>query len=275
MRFVGKVAIVTGGGSGIGAASARALSAQGANVAVVDVDFAAAEKVVDSMENPAIAIRADVGNENEVSNYIAETVDAYGKVDFHHLNAGIVGSLTSLTQTSTEEFDRVVAVNLRGVFLGIRDAFRQFGAQRTGGAIVVTSSIAGLRGSHDLLPYQASKHGTLGLVKGAAMLGGPHQIRVNAVAPGLVPTSLFSDTSGETGAGSDMEQRSTTVPLRRVGSPEEIASVVAFLLSDEAAYVNGAVVPVDGGSAQVNTVRPSGGAGAWDTSTLTLMDLNP
>jgi NAD(P)-dependent dehydrogenase (short-subunit alcohol dehydrogenase family) len=159
-----------------------------------------------------------------------------------------------------------MGVNLRGPFLGVRAAFRQYAAQGGGGAIVITASIASLRGSHDLLAYQTSKHGVLGLMRGAAMYGGPMGVRVNAVAPGLVPTGLFTAAKDASGGGNDMLQRGTTVPLRRTGTPDEIASVVTFLLSDDAAYVHGEVVSVDGGSAIVSTVRPSGGAGAWDTS---------
>jgi len=171
-----------------------------------------------------------------------------------------VGGFPDLT---AQEFDRVMAVNVRSVFLGLRGAFRRYQAAGTTGNVALTASIASLRGSADLIAYQTSKHAVLGLLRGAAMYGGPLGIRVNAVAPGIVPTALFSPSGRE-----DMIRRAASAPLRRAGTPDEIASVVAFLLSDEAAYMTGEVVSVDGGSAIVSTVRPSGGAGAWNFESL-------
>jgi NAD(P)-dependent dehydrogenase (short-subunit alcohol dehydrogenase family) len=131
---------------------------------------------------------------------------------------------------------------------------------------VLTASIASLTGSADLLPYQTSKHATLGLLRGAAVYGGALGVRVNAVAPGIVPTDLFAAAAGAVGGKNDMEHRASTTPLRRAGTPEEIADVAHFLLSDRSSYVTGQVLAADGGASIVNTVRPSGGAGAWDPS---------
>lgn len=262
----GKVAVVTGGAGGIGAASAHRLSALGARVVVVDLDGDGARTVAEALPGPGLAVRADVSREEDVQRYVRRAVEEFGRLDLHHINAGIVGSFAELPDLDIADFDHVVGVNLRGPFLGVREAFRQYRVQGGGGAIVLTASIASLRGSHDLLPYQASKHGVLGIVRGAAMYGGPLGVRVNAVAPGLVPTGLFTGAAGKAGSGDDMTRRGTTVPLRRTGTVEEVASAVAFLLSDDAAYVHGEVISVDGGSAVVSTVRPSGGAGAWDTT---------
>jgi NAD(P)-dependent dehydrogenase (short-subunit alcohol dehydrogenase family) len=156
-------------------------------------------------------------------------------------------------------------VNVRGQFLGLRAAFRQFSVQRSPGPIAVTASIASLTAAADLLPYHVSKHAVVGLIRGAAAYGGPLGIRVNGVAPGIVPTELFASAAGAAGGKNDMEQRASTTPLRRAGTPDEIAAVAAFLLSEDAAYMTGQVVSADGGATIVNTVRPSGGAGAWDT----------
>jgi NAD(P)-dependent dehydrogenase (short-subunit alcohol dehydrogenase family) len=259
----GKVAVVTGAGSGIGAACAQRLSRDGARVVVVDVNGPAAEEVAAGLPGEALAVAADVSAEEQVDGYVRAALDRFGRIDLHHLNAGIFGSFDRLPEVSAEEFDRVIAVNLRGTFLGLRAAFRCYEQQGSAGAVAVTASIASLRGSADLLAYQTSKHGVLGLVHGAAMYGGPRGVRVNAVAPGLVHTQLFASGAGAPGSGSDMEQRGTTTPLRRVGTADEIAGVVAFLLGPDSAYLTGAVVPADGGASIVNTVRPSGGAGAW------------
>ncbi|MBN3801493.1 glucose 1-dehydrogenase [Paraburkholderia sp. Ac-20336] len=264
----GKVVIVTGAGSGIGAATARRLAEDGARVVVVDVERALAQEVAASLPEPgnALAVQADVSREEDVERYMRETLDRFGRVDLHHLNAGIVGTLALFPDIGVDEFDAVMRVNLRGPFLGARAAFRQYAVQQGTGSIVITASIGALLGSDDLLPYQTSKHGVLGIVHGGAMYGGPRGIRVNAVAPGLVPTALFAANAAGSGAGGDVVQRGTTVPMRRVGTPDEVANAVAFLLSDESSYINGDVLSVDGGSAIVSTVRPSGGAGQWNTA---------
>jgi NAD(P)-dependent dehydrogenase (short-subunit alcohol dehydrogenase family) len=272
----GRVAVVTGGGGGIGAATARRLSAEGVRVVVADIDEQRAREVAQSLAGPSAWVRADVAVESDVTRYLDVAVSHFGRVDLHHLNAGIAGSLAALPDLTAEEFDRVMAVNARGVFLGIRAAFRQFAAQppiavtgqdgaADGGAIVITASIGSLRGSADLLPYQTSKHAVLGLLHGAAVYGGPLGIRVNAVAPGIVPTDLFAATPDAPGGKADMTRRASTTPLRRAGTADDIAAVVAFLLSADAAYMTGQVVSADGGASIVSSVRPSGGAGAWDT----------
>jgi NAD(P)-dependent dehydrogenase (short-subunit alcohol dehydrogenase family) len=264
-RFAGRVALVTGAGSGLGRASAERLSAEGASLVLMDLDADKADAVAAGLAGERLVIHGDVADEDAVDDAIARAVDRFGRIDHHHLNAGIFGSFATLPELSVEEFERVMAVNVRGQFLGLRAAFRQFSAQGTAGSIVVTASIASLTGAADLLPYHTSKHAVVGLVHGAAVYGGPLGIRVNGVAPGIVPTELFAAAAGATGGKNDMQQRASTTPLRRAGTPQEIAAVAAFLLSDDAAYVTGQIVSADGGATIVNTVRPSGGAGAWDT----------
>ena len=259
-RHEGRVAVVTGAGSGIGRASAQRLSQEGASVVVVDADAARAEETARSLPGPAVAVTADVSAEEGVRAYMDAALDSYGRVDLYHLNAGISGRPTSLVDLEVDEWDRVMAVNMRGVFLGLRDGLRQYFRQGTTGAVVVTASIASLRGSADLFAYHASKHGVTGIIRAGAAYAAPAGIRVNGVAPGLVPTTLF----GEAGRA-DMVRRSSTTPMRRAGDPEEIASVVAFLLSDDSSYMTGQLVSIDGGSSIITTVRDSGGAGAWDT----------
>lgn len=277
-RLAGKVAVVTGAGNGIGRGSAERLAGEGASVVVVDIDGEAAKRVAAALGTAAnggganggraIAVTADVSDEAQVDAYMDAATAAFGRVDFHHLNAGIFGSFATLPDLPADEFDRVMAVNVRGQFLGLRAAFRQYRSQGSGGAVVLTASIASLTGSADLLAYQTSKHATLGLLRGAAMYGGPVGVRVNAVAPGIVPTDLFAAAATQSGGKNDMDQRASTTPLRRAGTPADIGAVVVFLLSDDAAYMTGQSISVDGGATFMNTVRPSGGAGAWDTAAI-------
>lgn len=267
-RFDGLVAVVTGAGSGLGKASAEQLSKEGAKIVAVDINGESARSVVATLPCASIAVEADISQEEAVQRYMDLALSEFGRVDLYHLNAGIFGGFAPLPDLSVDDFDRVMDVNVRGQFLGLRAAFRQFRDQETTGSIVVTASIASLTGSADLLAYQTSKHGVVGLIHGAAVYGGPLGIRVNGVAPGIVPTDLFLKAATTTGGKNDMEQRASTTPLRRAGSAQEIATVVAFLLSDDSSYVTGQIVSADGGATIVNTVRPSGGAGAWNTETV-------
>ena len=268
MRLEGKVAVVTGAAGGLGGGSARRLASEGARVVAVDIDADGAERI--AAEIGGVAVAADVSREEDVERYLTAAVERFGRIDLHHLNAGIPGSLDPLPALDVGGFERVLAVNVTSVFLGLRGAFRQYATQGSGGAIVVTGSIASLRGSADLFAYHTSKHAVLGLARCAAVYGGPLGVRVNVVAPGIVPTELFAGTGagGAVGGGRDMAQRASTTPLRRPGRPDEIGSVVAFLLSEDAAYMTGEVVSVDGGATTTNSLRPSGGAGRWDPAEL-------
>lgn len=256
-----KVVVVTGAAGGLGKAAAERLSAEGMSVVAVDLDGSAAEQAAAALPGEAIGVGADVSTEDGVDHYQAQALAHFGRVDCHFLNAGIPGSLTALPDIETSEWDQVMAVNLRGPFLGLRAAFRHYHESGSGGAVVVTASIASMRGSNDLLAYTTSKHGVVGLVRGAAVYGGPIGVRVNGIAPGIVPTPLF----GEQGKA-DMIRRAGTAPLRRAGRPEEIAGSVAYLLSDDAGYVTGTILSADGGAHVQNTNRPGGGAGLWDVA---------
>lgn len=265
-RHAGKVAVVTGAANGIGRASAARLSADGASVVLVDLDGERAAEVAAGLPTPCLGLAADVSDEAGVERYTRVAVDRFGRIDLHHLNAGVFGTFDLLPDVAVADFDAVMGVNVRGQFLGLRAAFRDYRRRGATGSVVLTASIASLTGSADLAPYHVSKHAVVGLARAAAMYGGPLGIRVNAVAPGIVLTDLFAAAGNTPGGKDDMARRAGTTPLRRAGTVEEIAAVTSFLLSDEASYVTGQVLAVDGGATAVNTVRPSGGAGAWDTA---------
>ena len=249
MSVTGRVAIVTGGGSGIGAATARRLVELGARVAVVDVNSEAAEAVASELGDKAIAIDADVSIEEDIERYTRTACERFGRVDLVHLNAGISGPFGPFPEVSTEQFDRVIAVNLRSVFIGLRVALRTFAEQGGGGAIVATASLAGLHGGESLVPYTAAKHGVIGLVKSASAYGARIGVRVNAIAPGIIETGLMDDLRTALGddPGGRLESLRAAIPLGRFGAAEEAGALVAFLLSDDASYLTGAVIPIDGG----------------------------
>ncbi len=243
----GKVAVVTGGASGIGAATVRLLSARGAAVVIADVDARSGEALaveVDAAGGTAWSMVVDVTDPEQVEALVAAAVDGFGGLDIAVNNAGTSGSYSSLTEHSLAEWDRTLAVNLTGVFVCLRAEVPALLA-RGGGVIVNTASDAGLMGFAGLPAYVASKHGVVGLTKSVALEYARKGIRVNAVCPGSVNTPMLEGFVG--GDQAALEGMGKVTPMGRLGTPDEVAEAIVWLCSDASSYVTGAVVTVDGG----------------------------
>ena len=244
--LAGKAGLVTGAASGIGRACAQRFAQEGAAVVVADLESARAggEETVEQIRGAggtAEFFPCDVAREEDDEALVSYVVERFGRLDFAQNNAGI-GVHALLADTSTEDFDRVIAVNLRGTFLGMKHQIRHM-LESGGGAIVNTSSNAGLGAVRLLSAYTASKHGIVGLTKNGALEYANDGIRINAVCPGAIRTPLMTAESPE-------RQREILAPqaLRRFGDPAEVAAAVVWLCSDDASFVTGVALPVDAGS---------------------------
>ena len=251
IRLDGRVAVVTGAAGVIGTATMRLLAARGARVVAVDrreQDLQTAVKDLPASAQ-ALAVTADVTDEDEVTAYVRAAVDKFGTIDAFYNNAGIEGDVAPITKYSLESFRRVLDVNVVGVFLGMKHVLPVMLKQNKG-SIINTASIAGLIGSHDIAAYSASKHAVIGLTKSAALECTATAVRVNCVCPGLIDSRMLSAIiEGRNPSPVPVPEGKIVerIPARRLGQASEVASIVAFLASDEASYVSGSAYTVDGG----------------------------
>ena len=251
-RLDNKIAIITGGAGGIGRAAARRFLDEGARVLLVDLcpeDLEAAATELDGGNNLAICA-ADVTQANETEHYVAEAIRTFGRIDIMLANAGLEGVVAPIEDYPEDVYDQVMAVNVKGVWLGLKYAMPAMAASG-GGSIVITSSVAGIKGSPTMSPYITSKHAVIGLMRSAAMHGTSNNIRVNTVNPAPVETRMMRSIEQGMGANDTdaaHERFAASVPMGRYADPSEIANVMLFLASDEASFVTGGVYMADGGT---------------------------
>ena len=255
-RLEGKVAVITGATGGIGSAAARLFADEGARVALVDLDESALRETAQSIgEDKASYTVADVTQPDQTQTYINEAVERWGGIDILLANAGIEGVLSLITDYPIDIFDRVMAVNVRGVWLGIKYAVPAM-RERGSGSIVITSSTAGIGGSPEMSAYNTSKHAVIGLMRTAALEYAPDGIRVNTVNPAPIETRMMRsieemrvDAMDDSKVTVDVIKQAAAdrLPLQRYGEPEEVARLMLFLSSDDSSFCTGGVYMVDGG----------------------------
>ena len=251
IRLDGKVAVVTGAAGVIGSATIRLLAERGARIVAVDRRQEDLKTAISALpaSAQALAVEADVTREDEVAEYVRAAVDKFGTIDVFYNNAGIEGDIKPITEYSLESFRRVLDVNVVGVFLGMKHVLPVMFKQNKG-SIINTASIAGLLGSPQIAVYSASKHAVIGLTKTASWECTGTGVRVNCVCPGLIDSRMLSTIIQGRSPGNappPHDKLVERIPARRLGQASEVASIVAFLASDEASYVSGSHYTVDGG----------------------------
>lgn len=250
-RLNEKVAIITGAAGGLGRQTAVRMAEEGADVCLVDFNEQSGEetkKLVEQAGGKAIFVTADVTQSVDVQNYVTKAMEAFGKIDIFYNNAGIEGMVAPTAEFDEDEFDKVINVNVKGVFLGLKYVLQQMEKQGSG-SIINTSSIGGLVGHENFTAYVASKHAVIGMTKAAAIEYGKHGIRVNAICPGPIKTDMVINAANKYNPDNPQEyydNLTSLIPSRMLGEPNHVANLVVFLASDESPYINGAAYPIDG-----------------------------
>lgn len=244
-KFKNKVAIVTGGSFGIGRATALAFAKRGAKIVIAD--WKENQETMDLIENlggEAIFVKCDVSKSDDVKSLVEKTILTFGRIDFAFNNAGIEGISAPVQDCTEENWDKTIAINLKGIWLCMKYEIPEM-LKKGAGVIINCSSVAGLIGFQSSPAYVASKHGVIGLTKTAALENAKTGIRVNAVCPGIIKTPMIDRVTRN---NEEIEKQFTNMePVGRMGQPEEIANAVIWLCSDEASFVTGVAIPVDGG----------------------------
>ena len=256
-KLTGKVAVVTGGVSGIGLATVELFVAEGARVAVGDIQDKAGATLQNRFPDDVLFVHTDVTAEDSIASLVQSAVDRFGKLDVIFNNAGAGGDFAPMVDLTTEGYEKTLALLTRAVFYGHKHAARQFVKQGTGGSIISTASAAGLQGGWSGAAYTIGKHAVVGVVRQATAEFGPLGIRSNAICPGVIMTPIMASAFGVPAERSEEFQEflakrfAKLAPIGRVGRPRDIAEVVVFLASDASAFVTGAVLPIDGGATAV------------------------
>jgi len=254
--LTGKSILITGAGSGLGQATAKKLAQEGAKVALVDVNAAGLEAtkkdILTACPGAQVLVWvADVANESAVKSFVRNTKENFGRIDGFYNNAGIEGPHAEMADYDSAAFDKVTDVNVKGVFYGLKHVIRVMQEQKSGN-IVNVASVAGIRAVKRLSAYVASKHAVVGLTKSAAIEYGEF-ISINAIVPGGIMTNMLEEAFRKIGGDNwqaSLAEFAAPNPKKRMGTPEEVAELVAFLLSGKAGYINGAIIPIDGGQSQ-------------------------
>lgn len=249
-RFEGKVIIVTGAAGGIGKEVVRKLTSEGARVTLVDVNEEAVQAITEelSLGERGLAVKADVSKEADVKNYVKQTMDTFGRIDGFVNNAGVEGPAKPIEEITEEDFEFVYGINVKGAFYGLKYVLPILKAQKSG-SIVNTASVAGLIGSPNMMLYNSSKHALMGMNKVAAQEAAAFNVRVNTVNPGVINTRMMRSIEANVAPGAAEAAREAyneAVPMKRYGEPQEVANLIAFLLSDEASYISSSSYTIDG-----------------------------